>query len=105
MCGSSPSLVVRPLLQKDPDDHVRHRLRISANPIDFCVPQIVGVWSKDGTVLPPLPGPIVVFAGVLVAAWSNGFTRIGASTVVLLVLVTTAAHVVDLASAAARQAF
>jgi uncharacterized protein YqgC (DUF456 family) len=54
-----------------------------------------------GTVLPALPGPILVFAGVLVGAWSDGFTRIGIGTVVLLGLLTVAAYVVDLVSAAA----
>jgi uncharacterized protein YqgC (DUF456 family) len=54
-----------------------------------------------GTVLPALPGPILVFAGVLVAAWIDGFTRIGVLTLVVLGVMTAAAHVVDLASAAA----
>jgi len=53
-----------------------------------------------GTVLPALPGPVLVFAGVLVAAWADGFTRIGAGTLVVLGLLTIAAHLVDLASAA-----
>jgi uncharacterized protein YqgC (DUF456 family) len=59
---------------------------------------IVGVI---GTVLPALPGPILVFAGVFVAAWADGFQRIGVWTLVLLGLLTVLAHVVDLLAAAA----
>ena len=53
-----------------------------------------------GTVLPALPGPILVFAGVLLAAWADDFARIGVWTLVLLGLMTAAAHAVDLVSAA-----
>ena len=59
---------------------------------------IVGVI---GTVLPALPGPILVFAGVFVAAWADGFHRIGVWTLILLGLLTVLAHVVDLLAAAA----
>lgn len=59
---------------------------------------VVGV---AGTVLPALPGPILVFAGVLLAAWADGFARIGIVTLVVIGLLTIAAHVVDLVSSAA----
>ena len=58
---------------------------------------VIGVL---GTVLPALPGPILVFAGVLLAAWADGFARIGAGTLVVLALLTAAAYAVDLLSAA-----
>lgn len=54
-----------------------------------------------GTVLPALPGPILVFAGVLLAAWADDFARIGWGTLVVIGLLTALAHVVDLVSAAA----
>ena len=60
---------------------------------------LIGV-GLAGTILPALPGPILVFAGVLVAAWADGFPRIGVATLVVLGLMTVAAHLVDLASAA-----
>lgn len=60
---------------------------------------LVGIGIA-GTILPALPGPILVFAGVLVAAWADGFTRIGVTTLVILGVMTVAAHLVDLASAA-----
>ncbi len=53
-----------------------------------------------GTVLPALPGPILVFAGVLLAAWADHFDRIGVPTLVVLGVLTAAAHTVDLAAAA-----
>jgi uncharacterized protein YqgC (DUF456 family) len=53
-----------------------------------------------GTVLPGLPGPILVFAGLLVAAWADDFARIGVWTLVLLGIMTVTAHGVDLVSSA-----
>ena len=41
-----------------------------------------------GTVLPALPGLPLVFAGMLVAAWADGFTNVPAWVLVLLGLLT-----------------
>jgi len=51
-----------------------------------------------GTVLPALPGPILVFAGLLLGAWADGFERVGVATLVLLALLTALAYLVDLAA-------
>lgn len=48
-----------------------------------------------GTVLPALPGALLVFLGILFAAWAGGFTRIGTTTLILLAVLTVLAHVVD----------
>jgi uncharacterized protein YqgC (DUF456 family) len=56
---------------------------------------IVGI---AGTLLPALPGPILVFAGILVAAWIDDFTRIGVGTLIVLGLLTLAAHLADVIS-------
>lgn len=53
-----------------------------------------------GTLLPALPGPILVFAGLFLAAWIDGFARIGWPTIVALGLLTAAAYFVDFAAAA-----
>ncbi len=53
-----------------------------------------------GTVLPGLPGPVAVFGGFLLAAWADDFARIGPGTLVVLALLTIAAHVVDIAGVA-----
>lgn len=39
-----------------------------------------------GTVLPLLPGTLLVWAGLLLGAWIDDFTRVGVVTVVLLTL-------------------
>lgn len=48
-----------------------------------------------GTVLPALPGPILVFAGIVVAAWGDGFARIGAGSLTVFALLTAAAYAID----------
>ena len=53
-----------------------------------------------GTILPGLPGPLAVYCGLLLAAWADGFTRIGSATLILLTLLTITALVVDVAAAA-----
>jgi uncharacterized protein YqgC (DUF456 family) len=53
-----------------------------------------------GTIVPALPGPILVFTGLLVAAWADGFTRIGVLTLIVLAVLTVAAYAVDFAASA-----
>jgi uncharacterized protein YqgC (DUF456 family) len=53
-----------------------------------------------GSVLPALPGVPLVFAGLLVAAWADDFTRVGAVTVVLLGLLTVVSFAIDFAATA-----
>jgi uncharacterized protein len=58
---------------------------------------IVGV---AGTVLPAMPGAVLVFAGIFIAAWVDDFTRIGVWTLVLLGVITIASYAVDWISSA-----
>jgi uncharacterized protein YqgC (DUF456 family) len=53
---------------------------------------VVGVV---GTVLPALPGAFLVFAGVALAAWIDGFARISGWTVGVLGALTAAAWLLD----------
>lgn len=48
-----------------------------------------------GTVLPALPGPALVLAGILVGAWIDDFTRVGAWTIGIVVALTVLAWVLD----------
>lgn len=48
-----------------------------------------------GTVLPMLPGPLLVFAGLLLGAWIDGFARVGVATVVVLGVLTVLSWLVD----------
>jgi len=48
-----------------------------------------------GTVLPALPGTALVFAGLLLGAWIDGFAAVGAVTIAVLGLLTVIAWVAD----------
>jgi uncharacterized protein YqgC (DUF456 family) len=53
---------------------------------------IVGV---AGTVLPVLPGALFVFAGLLLAAWADGFARVGPVALTLIGILGALAFVAD----------
>lgn len=67
------------------------------NPL-WIVAAILVAAGAAGTVLPALPGAPLVFAGLFLAAWIDGFARIGWPTLLLLGLLTAAALLVDLVS-------
>ena len=54
-----------------------------------------------GTVLPILPGPILVFAGILLAAFIDDFARIPVWLVVVFGIMTALAWIIDYVAAAA----
>ena len=54
-----------------------------------------------GTVLPVLPGAILVLAGITLAAWIDGFTRIPVWLLVVFGAMTAVAWVIDYVAAAA----
>ena len=58
---------------------------------------IVGI---AGTVLPLLPGAILVFGGIVLAAWIDDFTRIPVWLLVILGILTAIAWAVELIAAA-----
>ena len=53
-----------------------------------------------GTVLPALPGVPLVFAGLLLAAWADGFVRVGPLMLTLLGVLTALSFAIDFAAAA-----
>jgi hypothetical protein len=53
-----------------------------------------------GIVLPALPGTILIFAGLLLGAWADGFTRVGAGTLTLLGVIAAASYGIDFVAAA-----
>jgi hypothetical protein len=53
-----------------------------------------------GTVLPGLPGAVLVFAGLALAAWIDGFARVGLGTLAGLVGLTVATYALDLVATA-----
>jgi uncharacterized protein YqgC (DUF456 family) len=58
---------------------------------------LVGV---AGTVLPGLPGAILVLAGLVLAAWIDGFARVGLPTLIALTALTLATYALDLVATA-----
>lgn len=48
-----------------------------------------------GTVLPALPGTLLVLAGMVLGAWIDGFARVGPWTLALLTLLAAAAWATD----------
>ena len=48
-----------------------------------------------GTFIPGIPGPVAVFAGMLLAAWIDHFTRVGWIALVILGALTAAALAID----------
>jgi uncharacterized protein YqgC (DUF456 family) len=58
---------------------------------------LVGV---AGTVLPALPGAILVLAGLALAAWIDGFARVGFGTLAVLAGLTLLAYLLELVATA-----
>ena len=54
------------------------------------------VVGLAGVVLPGLPGPILIFSGLALAAWADGFARVGVLTIGVLAIITVATYVVDI---------
>jgi uncharacterized protein YqgC (DUF456 family) len=54
-----------------------------------------------GIVLPALPGPPLVWLGLLFAAWAEGFTRVSGWTLGFLALLAASTLIIDLAASAA----
>ena len=62
---------------------------------------VLVVIGLAGIVLPAIPGTILIFAGLWLAAWADGFARVGVGTIVLLGIVAAATYFVDVAMMAA----
>jgi uncharacterized protein YqgC (DUF456 family) len=53
-----------------------------------------------GIVFPALPGTVLIFAGLLLAAWADGFTRVGGWTLLLIGIIGAFSYTIDFAAAA-----
>jgi uncharacterized protein YqgC (DUF456 family) len=58
---------------------------------------VLVVIGLVGVVVPAVPGTILIFSGLLLAAWSDGFVRVGVPTMVLLGVLTIVIYFVDIA--------
>ena len=65
---------------------------------------IVGVLlvivGMVGIVFPALPGHVLIFAGLLLAAWADNFTRVSGWTLALIGVIAALSYTVDLVAAA-----
>ena len=61
---------------------------------------ILVVVGVAGIILPALPGTILIFAGLVLAAWADHFTRVGTATIVVIGLLAVSSYGVDFAAAA-----
>jgi hypothetical protein len=61
---------------------------------------VLAVVGFAGVVLPGLPGTALIFAGLLLAAWADGFVRVGTGTLTVLGILTVATYVVEAATVA-----
>ena len=53
-----------------------------------------------GIIFPALPGHVLIFAGLLVAAWADNFTRVSGWTLALIGVIGALSYTVDFAAAA-----
>jgi uncharacterized protein YqgC (DUF456 family) len=60
---------------------------------------LVGI-GLVGVVLPALPGTVLIFAGLTLAAWAEGFSRVGAWTLALIGIIGAVSYGVDFVAAA-----
>ena len=58
------------------------------------------VIGLAGVIMPAVPGTILVFAGLLLAAWADGFVRVSVFTMAILGILTVASYFVDIAAMA-----
>jgi uncharacterized protein YqgC (DUF456 family) len=66
----------------------------------WIVAAVLVVVGLAGILLPALPGTILIFSGLLLAAWADGFARVGTGTLVLLGVIAAASYAVDFVAAA-----
>jgi len=58
------------------------------------------IIGMAGIILPALPGHVLILAGLVLAAWADGFTRVGVWTLAVIGVIAGASYLVDFAGAA-----
>jgi uncharacterized protein YqgC (DUF456 family) len=61
---------------------------------------VLVVIGLIGVVLPALPGSLLIFAGLLLAAWAEGFTRVGMWPLIAIGVIGVSSYFVDIAATA-----
>lgn len=70
------------------------------NTVLWIVAVLLVIVGLVGTVLPVLPGATLVFGGLLLGAYVDGFNRVGVISLVILAILTALALAVDFVAAA-----
>jgi uncharacterized protein YqgC (DUF456 family) len=73
---------------------------MSGDALWYLLAALLVLAGLAGSVLPALPGVPLVFAGLVVAAWADDFTRVGVITLVLLGFLTVVSFAIDFAATA-----
>jgi len=66
----------------------------------FAIAIVLVVVGLIGIVMPALPGTLLILAGLVLAAWADGFVRVSVWTLVLIGLIGVASYGVDFVAAA-----
>lgn len=82
------------------ESHHRYDARVMETTLLWVLAVGLMLVGLAGTLLPLLPGVPLVFAGMLLAAWIDGFARVGVATLVVLGLLTLLSFVVEYVAAA-----
>jgi uncharacterized protein YqgC (DUF456 family) len=61
----------------------------------YALAAVLIVVGFVGTILPILPGVPIVFGGMLLAAWADGFAHVGTRTLFILGVLTVLALIID----------
>jgi len=61
---------------------------------------VLVILGLIGTILPALPGAVLIVGGLVLAAWADGFARVGVWTLVVIGAIGAASYLVDFAAAA-----
>ncbi|MEX0730040.1 MAG: DUF456 domain-containing protein [Aquisalimonadaceae bacterium] len=69
-------------------------------PLTWILAILLVIAGLAGLVLPALPGPLLLFAGLWMAAWAEGFIYVGTKTLILLGAMAALASLADFVAGA-----
>ena len=70
----------------------------SLAPLLWLIAATLVLVGMVGVVLPVVPGAVLVYLGLLLGAWIDGFERVGPFTIMLLTMATALVYVIDFAA-------
>lgn len=72
---------------------------LTMTPLLWMISLLLVGLGMAGILLPGLPGTPLVFGGLLLAAWADGFEHVGPGTLIVLAVLTVLGFAVDFAAA------